>query len=679
MYKGKREAGEQRRSFWPVWFPLVLFFQELVLHIWAFGTVHNVLLILLFSLALGTIFNLFCCLWGKTGNRIAAGVLTVLSTLWLCVQTVYFTIFRTFLTVYSIGGAGDAAQYWREALTGIMDAALPLLLLLLPAVVFFVWGRRFAPQERAGRKVLALAAGCAAVLQFSAAVAVNLSTEGVFSPRYLYYQEFIPERSVQAFGALTTLRLDVTQLLGLNRADLLPAPEIPEVPTVVPEVTPDTQTPEDTTPEVPEEPEIVYGPNVMEIDFEAFAAERKDKTLQKLDAWFAGREPTMQNEYTGRFAGKNLLWFTAEGFSRFAVDPVATPTLYKLSNSGFVFENFYNPLWWASTIDGEYVACTSLIPKSGVWSLYHSGDNSMYFCMGNQLRALGYDTRAYHNHSYSYYKRDVSHPNLGYDYKGLGNGLKVTKMWPESDLEMMQVTLPEFVSEDPFHVYFMTVSGHMNYNFPGNSMALKHKNEVGHEEWGEGARAYLACQMELDQALEYTLNYLEETGHLEDTVICLSGDHYPYGLDDVSLTELNGGEPVDMRFDVYRSTMILWCGDMEETITISEPCSSLDILPTLSNLFGVEYDSRLLMGRDILSDAEPLVVLSDRSFITQYGRYDAKADVFTPVEGVEVPEGYAAAVLQEVNQMFTNSKAVLEQDYYAKIGLFHEPPAADTE
>ena len=77
MYKGKREAGEQRRSFWPVWFPLVLFFQELVLHVWAFGAIHNVLLILLFSLALGAIFNLFCCLWGKTGNRIAAGKDTI--------------------------------------------------------------------------------------------------------------------------------------------------------------------------------------------------------------------------------------------------------------------------------------------------------------------------------------------------------------------------------------------------------------------------------------------------------------------------------------------------------------------------------------------------------------------------------------------------------------------------
>jgi len=51
-----------------------------------------------------------------------------------------------------------------------------------------------------------------------------------------------------------------------------------------------------------------------------------------------------------------------------------------------------------ATSDGEYVATTGLLPKSGVWSMYQSGDNAMPFAMGNQLRRLGYTTRAWHNH-----------------------------------------------------------------------------------------------------------------------------------------------------------------------------------------------------------------------------------------------------------------------------------------
>lgn len=673
MYSGKRAETKKKGAPWLiwVWFPLALVYQELVVRIYAWGAGSgSVLHVLLFSAALGAICNIFCCLFGKTGNRVAAGILVVLSTLWLGVQTVYFTIFRTFLTVYSLGGAGEAAAYWREALSGIAEAWLPLLLLLIPGVVYFVYGRRFVPESRPEKRVLAAVICAAAVLQAAAVTAVNLATGGVLSPRYLYYEEFVPDLSVSSFGVLTTLRLDAMELLGLEREFTKPEPELapePELPT--PPVEESLPEQEDIEPEP--EP-IVYEPNVLELDLVALA-ESPDKTVAKLSAWFAGREATMQNEYTGYFAGKNLLFFTAEGFSHFAVDPELTPTLYKLANSGFVFENFYNPLWWASTTDGEYVACTGLIPKPGVWSLYQSRNNSLYFCMGNQLRALGYDTRAYHNHSYTYYGRDESHPNMGYVYKGRGNGLKITNAWPESDVEMMEQSLPEIVGDAPFHAYYMTVSGHMNYNFPGNNMASKHKDEVGHEEWSEGARAYLACQMELDRALEYTLQYLEESGHLEDTVICLSADHYPYGLEQTALEELNGG-PLDMEFDVYRSTLILWNAAMEESVTVAKPCSSLDIIPTLSNLFGLEYDSRLLMGKDALSDSPGLVVLSNRSFLTEKGRYYAKSDEFVPNEGVEVPETYAAEILAEVNQMFSNSKLVMEHDYYGKIGLVHEMP-----
>ena len=110
---------------------------------------------------------------------------------------------------------------------------------------------------------------------------------------------------------------------------------------------------------------------------------------------------------------------------------------------------------------------------------------------------------------------------------------------------------------------------------------------------------------------------------------------------------------------------------MTEPVRVTKPCSSLDILPTLSNLFGLEYDSRLLMGRDILSDSEGLVVLSDRSFLTESGRYDAARETFTPAPGAAVPEGYVKSRQQTINGMFSNSRLILEQDYYRKLGLSH--------
>ena len=107
-------------------------------------------------------------------------------------------------------------------------------------------------------------------------------------------------------------------------------------------------------------------------------------------------------------------------------------------HEGYNFTNFYTPIWEVSTLDGEYVACTSFYPNEGLEPIFLRSYIHAPFTMGNQLRVLGYNTRAYHNHTYDYYRRDVSHPNMGKDYKGIGNGLEMSKAWPRSDLEMME-------------------------------------------------------------------------------------------------------------------------------------------------------------------------------------------------------------------------------------------------
>ena len=206
--------------------------------------------------------------------------------------------------------------------------------------------------------------------------------------------------------------------------------------------------------------------------------------------------------------------------------------------------------------------------------------------------------------------------------------MEITNQWPESDVEMMEVTVPEFVEDVPFHVYYLTVSGHLEYNFTGNSMALKHFDAVEGLEYSEPVRAYIACQLELEAAVTNLLKQLEAAGQLENTVIALSGDHYPYGLTESEYNELAGYE-LEKNFEMYRNGFILWSGDMEAPVRVEKTCSSLDIAPTLSNLFGLDYDSRLYMGRDILSDAQPLVVFQNRSFINGKIQYNSSTGVVT--------------------------------------------------
>jgi phosphoglycerol transferase MdoB-like AlkP superfamily enzyme len=417
-------------------------------------------------------------------------------------------------------------------------------------------------------------------------------------------------------------------------------------------------------PEAP--PEVDYGYNVTEIDFAALMEEEKNGVIKDMHKYFGEQSPTRQNEYTGLFEGKNLVWFVAEAFTTLALNEVTTTTLNRLARDGFVFNNFYNPIFNVSTSDGEYATLTGLLPKSGIWSFKQSAKNYMPYGMGNLLKPLGYTAKAYHNHYYSYYDRHLSHPNLGYEYKGLGNGLKVTEVWPESDLEMMEVTVPSDIQKPLFHSYYMTVSGHLNYSFSGNNMAKKHQRKTADLPYSEGPRAYLACNIELELAVSYLLEQLRAADKLEDTVIVISGDHYPYGLKDGEMDELAGHE-LERKFEKFKSTLIIWSGSMKEPVEVDKVCSSLDVMPTLANLMGIKYDSRLLAGQDILSDTPGIVEFNDRSFITDLGRYNSTENIFIPNPGVDVGEQYARNILERVNKSFDYSAKILDYDYYRKI------------
>ncbi len=582
-------------------------------------------------------------------NRWIAVILMAVIWLFCAAQILYFSIFDTFGTLYSLFAGADAImEYHQTALGGIRVSAFPLLLSVIPLVLFLFLGRGLVPEKRLIKKDVLCLAGSSIGAYLLAVLLIHANSGGIMPVKYLYDKSFVPTLSVDLFGVTTTLRLDAKNLLlgGLFLHNPEPLPDSDEPPKV--SVPPD------------------YGYNVTDIDFDTLIAEEKNEVIKDMHSYFSSVAPTTKNEYTGMFAGKNLIWIVGEAFSSLALNEETSPTLCRMAKEGFVFSNFYNPVWSVSTSDGEYVTLTGLIPKSGVWSFKESSKNYMPYCFGNSLAPLGYTCKAYHNHYYRYYGRNLSHPNMGYDYKGLGNGLNVKETWPESDLEMMELTLPRDMGAAPFHNYYMTVSGHLNYTFYGNYIASKHKGKVDHMDYSEACKAYLACNAELDLAVKYMIEELSESGLLEDTVIVLSGDHYPYGLTDEEMDEL-AGYTLEKRFEKYKSTLIIWSGSMEAPILVDKVCSSLDIMPTLANLFGLDYDSRLIMGKDILSDSPGLAEFSDRSFVTDFGRYNAKTNAFIPNEGVAVDEGYAKEILSLVNREFAYSAKILEKDYYKRV------------
>ena len=78
--------------------------------------------------------------------------------------------------------------------------------------------------------------------------------------------------------------------------------------------------------------------------------------------------------------------------------------------------------------------------------------------------------------------------------------------WTRSDEEMFQVTLPEYLEQDqPFSLYYMTVSGHSPYSVDGNRMARKNFDLVKDLPYSDFVKGYLAANMELELAMAYTI------------------------------------------------------------------------------------------------------------------------------------------------------------------------------
>ena len=427
----------------------------------------------------------------------------------------------------------------------------------------------------------------------------------------------------------------------------------------------------------------VYGQSVSSVDFAALAA--ANGNCADIDAYVSSLTPSSQNAYTGAFEGKNLILICAEAFSGFLIDPELTPTLYRLSTKGINFNDYYQQSI-AGTTGGEYQLLFGLIPTSGGSSIKEITQNGTHTNMGELLNDQGYFGMAFHNSTYTYYDRHETHTRLGYSggYMGVGNGLEdlISPKWPASDLELVQETLPMYIDKQPFNVYYMTVSGHSVYAFGNNAMSRENKDAVDawcakkNLSYTEPVRAYLAANLELEKAVAYLVETLEEKGIADDTVICIAPDHFPYGLDsDASLgnmpylSELYG-YPVNTYEERDRSRAIIWCGALEdkEPIIVDTPSSSLDILPTLCNLFGVEWDSRLYVGRDVLSDALPLVFFGNYDWKTDLGHYSASKNIFTPTdENAVIPEDYIKQISSMVRNKMTFSKSVLSYDYYTHV------------
>ena len=636
---------------------IILFYLEFIFKIFVFNKIINLgtLYAFFFSLSLALLFALISNLFKEKINKIITFIITISLIILFCFHYIYNVLFSTIFSFNNIGLATQAWDFRSIIFSQLKNSWLQLILFFVPLIILIIFKKYLHfTKDHLKTRLLEL---CLIFITYLSALILLLPTKGAqYSPYEMYFLTNDPTVSANSLGLLTTVRLDIKRtIFGFENKQIYI----------------------ENGNKIDDEKKTEY--NMLDINFDNLIANTNDDTLKEMHNYFKNETPTNKNEYTGIYKGKNLIFIIAEGFNEIAVKKDVTPTLYKLANEGFVFDNFYSPIF-LSTTGGEYQAVNSALVTDIGRNAWYKGDKYLPYSLGNTFNSLGYNTYAFHDWSYTYYKRNKTMPEIGFNnYTGCGNGMEKLmncKQWPPSDLKMIDVTTDKYLSEDkPFVTYYFTVSGHTHYNWTGNSMSYKNKSLVSSLNYSETAKAYLAAQIELDEALELLIERLTEAGKLDNTVIALVGDHHPYNMatgtsdtpDIDIINELSDrNEKKDNIIEVNRSNFILW-NPTTKTTHISKVGSQVDVLPTLLNLFGVSYDSRLLVGKDILSDTPGIAIFSDRSWVTDKGRYFNSTKEFVLKDKQTLDENYVSDINKLVSNKFTISGLLMTKNYYKEV------------
>lgn len=587
-------------------------------------------------------------------NKIIYFLILGLLTIWYAIALIFKKVFNTYFCLSLFGLSDQAIAFSQTAIIEILKNIIPLLILFLPFILSFLSSKYFDFSKPNNKKSL-----INLLTILLSIIVLNIITYQTKDKENSLYSKFHGLNNnalnVETIGVLPAFYLDFKDIVMNNHKDI----EI-EIPSI------DEDNNQNEEEKLNEE---TYSYNILDIDFDNLVSNEKNKTLLNMHKYLKSDKGSLKNEYTGLFKDKNLIVITAESLNTIGIRADVTPTLYKLATEGFNFTNFYTPIN-LSTIGGEFQNLTGLFANLNDLNKYfRKGTNYFPFGLGTTFKNSGYDVKAYHANDAYFQDRNVYLKNMGFNYfKAKNTGLEKLmdcNKWPQSDEEMLNVTIPEYLNSDKFLTYYVSVSSHMPYSKNGNAIVNKNWSLVKNLDYSEEAKGYLASVIELDKAVSSLIKSLEENNKLDDTVIAIIPDHYPYSLSLNAINELSDYKRDDT-IEVNHNTLIIW-NTKTPGVTINKTASQLDFLPTIYNLFDVAYDSRLFMGKDILSSELGLVYFQNKSWVSDKGTYLASQDKFIPKEGVSVDDEYVDNINKTVANRMRLSKLIIENDYYAKV------------
>ena len=414
------------------------------------------------------------------------------------------------------------------------------------------------------------------------------------------------------------------------------------------------------------------------------------------------------NEYTNIFKGKNVVFIHAESMQTFLIDLTingeeVTPNLNKLSKESLYFSKFYPQISVGTSSDTEFTLLTGIMPSSS-GTVFVSYSNRTYEALPHLFKNLGYYTFSMHANNADYWNRKVMHKNLGYDdfyakdsyiINGeediVGLGLN-DKSFFEQSLERLKTfnTL-----NSPYMGTIITLSNHSpfddleKYGEYKVTMTYTDIDENGVEIVKEAPYLedesmgnYLRSAHYADEALGEFFNSIELDSSFDNTVFIIYGDHEAklgkkqfnllYNYDPYTDEIKSEDDPTYISLDNYgydllkNTPLIIWTKDKSLQREITNVMGMYDVLPTISNMFGLNY--KYALGNDIFSSNEKIVIFPNGNFLTNKVYYNNLKDEYVSFGNQLIESDYIEKYKEYTSKRLEISNGIIVHDLIKKEG-----------
>ena len=351
------------------------------------------------------------------------------------------------------------------------------------------------------------------------------------------------------------------------------------------------------------------------------------KDLDFLKEEYSKEKEVNKNRYTGKYKGNNLIIVQLEGLDSWVINKNDTPTLYGMMRNSINFTNHYSYYnGGGSTFNSEFAVNTGFItPVSYTQNAYTFNKNSFPYSLAHLFKKQGYAVNAFHMNTKEYYSRGTNYKNWGYDnYYGLvdQNTYKDNSYYLDRELLLNEEFKEKMFGSEKFVDYIITYTNHMPFNpEKGNCKMLldldKKENEnVSYDLTEEDCVRRQA--KETDYMMDLLIKELKEREIFDKTTIVVLTDHYLYTLSDKSILDKYKNTSNNL---INHTPFFIYTNNKDKK-TIKTVTSQLNVLPTVLNLFGIDYNPNNYIGQDALNNNYRKLV-----FFSDYSWYDGNVYV----------------------------------------------------